>query len=104
MSPFPDVPFSQRGRICSSEDRNYYEVIPEGNLKSVYYLAVYIFNSHSSTSCFHSQDLISNSPYCVALNSYYFSLDSLVLDQLMIPELMFFSILITCLLDTVLMV
>ena len=80
MSPFPDVPFSQLGRICSSEDRNYYEVIPEGNLKSVHYLAVYIFNSHSSTSCFHSQDLISNSPYCVAFNSYYFSLDNLVLD------------------------
>ena len=43
MSPFPDVPFSQLGRICSSEDRNYYEVIPEGNLKSVYYLAVFIY-------------------------------------------------------------
>ena len=30
----------------------------------------------------HSQDLISNSPYCLPYNSYYVSSESLVLDQL----------------------
>ena len=50
---------------------------------------------------FHSQDLISNSPYYLPYNSYVSS-ENLVLDQLIIPWLTFFSILITCLLDIVL--
>ena len=51
---------------------------------------------------FHSQDLISNSPYYLPYNSYDVSSENLVLDQLIIPWLIFFSILITCLLDIVL--
>ena len=34
---------------------------------------------------FHSQDLISNSPHCLPYNSYYVSIENLVLDQLIIP-------------------
>ena len=41
----------------------------------------------------------SNSPYCLPYSSCDVSLENLVLDQLMIPQLMFFFILITCLLD-----
>ena len=51
---------------------------------------------------FHFQDLISNSPYYLPYNSYDVSLENLVLDQLIIPWLIFFSILITYLLDIVL--
>ena len=34
---------------------------------------------------FNSQDLISNSPYCLPYSSYEVSLEDLVLDQLVIP-------------------
>ena len=53
---------------------------------------------------FHSQDLISNSPFCLPYNSYDVSSDNLVLDQLLIPGplLTFVFFLITCLLDIVL--
>ena len=34
---------------------------------------------------FNSQDLISNSPYCLPYNSYNVSSENLVLDQLIIP-------------------
>ena len=34
---------------------------------------------------FHSQNLISNSPYYLPYNSYDVSLENLVLDQLIIP-------------------
>ena len=34
---------------------------------------------------FHSQDLISNTPYCLQYNSYDVGLESLVLDQPKIP-------------------
>ena len=44
-----------------------------------------------------SQDLISNSPYCLPYNFYNFSLDHLILDQLIIPWWIFFIILIICL-------
>ena len=47
---------------------------------------------------FHSQD---NSPYCLLYKSYYINLENLVLDQTTIPLLIFFSLLITCLLDAV---
>ena len=48
------------------------------------------------------QDLISNSPYCLPYGSCDVSLENLVLDQLIIPFLRLFFILITCLLDIVL--
>ena len=35
---------------------------------------------------FHSQDLISNSPYCLQYNSYDVGLENLVFDQLTIPK------------------
>ena len=42
-----------------------------------------------------------NSPYCQPNNSYYVSSENLVLDQPIIPELIFFFILITYLVDIV---
>ena len=56
------------------------------------------------TDClpFNSQDLVSNSPYCLPYSSCDVSLENLALDQLIIPSLVFFVILITCLLDIVL--
>ena len=47
-------------------------------------------------------DQICNSPYCQPYNSYNVSSENLVLDQLIIPKLIFFFILITYLVDTVL--
>ena len=38
----------------------------------------------------NSQDLISNSPYCLLYNSYDVSLENLELDQPIIPKLIFF--------------
>ena len=55
----------------------------------------------SSLKLFHSQDLIHNSPYCRPYNSYDVSSENLVLDQLIIPKLLFFFILITRRLDIV---
>ena len=51
---------------------------------------------------FHSQDLISNSPFCLPYNSYDISQENLGLDQPMISWLIFFFILLTYLLDIVL--
>ena len=45
---------------------------------------------------------ICNSPYCQPYNSYNVSSKNLVLDQLIIPKLIFFFILITYLVDIVL--
>ena len=50
---------------------------------------------------FYSQDLNSNSPYCLLYNSCNVSLENLVLDQLIIPWLTFVFILITSLHDIV---
>ena len=47
-------------------------------------------------------DQICNSPYCQPYSSYSVSSENVVLDQLILPKLIFFSILITCLLDIVL--
>ena len=47
-------------------------------------------------------DFISNSPYCLPYNLCDVGLKNLELDQPIIPLLIFFSILITCLLDIVL--
>ena len=47
-------------------------------------------------------DQICNSPYCQPYNSYSFSSENLVLDQLIIPKLIFFFILIIYLVDIVL--
>ena len=51
---------------------------------------------------FHSQDGISNSCYSLPYNSFVVNLENLVLDQLIIPQVIFFSILITFLVDVVL--
>ena len=56
------------------------------------------------TLIFNSQDLISNSPHCLLYNSDDVSLENLELDQLILPQLIFFFILITCLLDIVMIV
>ena len=45
---------------------------------------------------------ICNSPHCQPFNSYYVSSENLVLDQPIIPNLIFFSILITYSVDIVL--
>ena len=55
--------------------------------------------SHSDTVI---NPLTSNSPYYQPNNSYNVSLENLVLDQPIIPKLIFFPILITCLVDIVL--
>ena len=47
-------------------------------------------------------DQICHSPYCQPYNSHNVSSENLVLDQLIIPKLIFFSILITYLFDIVL--
>ena len=47
-------------------------------------------------------DQILNSPYCQPCSSYNVSSENLVLDQLIIPKLIFFSIPITYLFDIVL--
>ena len=47
-------------------------------------------------------DQICNPPYCPPYNSYNISSESLLLDQLIIPKLIFFFILITYLVDIVL--
>ena len=47
-------------------------------------------------------DLIINSPYYLSYKSCDVSSENFVLDQLVIPQLIFFFILITCLLDNVL--
>ena len=61
-----------------------------------------IDNAFIQQPTFHSKDLIGNSPYCLPYNSYDVSLENLVLEQLIIPLLIFFFILITSLLDIVL--
>ena len=47
-------------------------------------------------------DKICNSPYHQSYNSYNFSSENLILDQLIIPKLIFFFFLNTYLVDTVL--
>ena len=47
-------------------------------------------------------DQICNSPYCLPWSSCDVSLENLVVDQPIIPQLRFYLILITCLLDIVL--
>ena len=47
-------------------------------------------------------DKISNSPYCQPYNPYNVSSENLVLDQLLIPKLIFFFILMTYLVDILL--
>ena len=49
------------------------------------------------------QNLISKSPYCLPYNSYHLCSENLVLDQLIIPLLLFFCSLVMCLLDVVLL-
>ena len=62
-----------------------------------------IFSSYwHSTHELSLKVLISNSPYCLLCNSYDLSWVNSVLDQLKLPWLIFFTILIICLLDIVL--
>ena len=58
-------------------------------------------NMQRTFNPFHSQDFFSNSPYCLLCKSYDINLENLVLDQTTIPLLIFFFILITCLLDAI---
>lgn len=51
---------------------------------------------------FHSQDLISNYPYCLSDNSYNVRFENLVLYHLIIPKLIFVFVFITSVLDIVL--
>ena len=60
-----------------------------------------MFNSAHHLNPWTPQDLISNSPYCLQYNSGDVSLENLELEQPIIPQLIFFFILITCLLDIV---
>ena len=68
-----------------------YKIVLKKNLVIVYFIT------------FHSKDLTSNSPYCLPHNTHDVSSENLVLDQLINPWLIFFFILITCLLDIVLL-
>ena len=52
----------------------------------------------------HKISLLGNFPSCLPYNSYDVSLENLELDQPIVPYLIFFFIIISCLLDTVLMV
>ena len=54
------------------------------------------------TMVLNSHDLISNSPYYLPYSFGDVSSENLVLDQLIIPKLIFFFTLITCLLDFIL--
>ena len=56
---------------------------------------------HIYLTPFNSQDVISNSPYCLPYNLYDGILENLELDQTIIPQLIFFFILITYLFDIV---
>ena len=49
-------------------------------------------------------DQIGNSPFCQPYNSYHVSSENLVLNQLIIPKLIHFLILITYLVDIVVIV
>ena len=53
-------------------------------------------------STLYHQDLFSHSPYYLPYIAYTSSSENLLLDHVMIPQLIFFNILITCLLDIVL--
>ena len=61
-----------------------------------------LFNLVALCQPFNLQDLMSSSPYCLPYSSCNVSFENLVLDQPIIPQLIFFFILITCLIDTVL--
>ena len=56
-----------------------------------------VFNLVALCQPFNLQDLISSSPYCLPYSSFNVSFENLVLDQSIIPQLIFFFILITCL-------
>ena len=68
----------------------------------LYVMAIYGYLEHVRFT--QSQDLISNSLYCLPYSSCDVSFENLVLDQLIIPLSIFFFIFITCLLDIVLIV
>ena len=59
-------------------------------------------NKHPYCQRFHSQDLITDSSYCLRNNSYDVSSENLVLDQVFIHQLLFLFILTSCLLGILL--
>ena len=70
------------------------------NNQELLLLVIIFFNIMTLT--LQLPDQICNSPYCQPYNSYNVSSENLVLDQLIIPKLIFFLILITYLVDIVL--
>ena len=61
-----------------------------------------IKNLHSNFCTSLHVEICEISPYCQSYNSYNVNSENLVLDRLIIPKLILFFILITCLLDIVL--
>ena len=59
------------------------------------WMAIYPFDSVIHPLTLYLPDQICNSPYCQPFNSYNISSGNLLLDQLIIPKLTFFFILIT---------
>ena len=58
---------------------------------------------YSVVTCFNTLIQFFYSPYCQQYNSYSVSSENLVFDQLIIPNLIFFVILVTYLVDIVMM-
>ena len=67
------------------------------------YLCLVGLYKHLEILTLQLPDQISHSPYCQPYNPYNVSSENLVLDQLIIPKLIFFFILITYLVDIALM-
>ena len=67
------------------------------------YLCLVGLYKHLDILTLQLPDQISHSPYCQPYNPYNVSSENLVLDQLIIPKLIFFFILITYLVDIALM-
>ena len=80
-------------KLCQRENKN--------KTKQKYTKLISIQDVKCLHDCFHSKDLMSNSPYCLLYRSFYVSLENLVFDQLIIFKLIFFSIFITYLLGMV---
>ena len=73
-----------------------------GSTANLYNQLFTMSDSTTHSLPFYLPDQICNSPYCQPYNSYNASSENLVLDQLIIPKLIFLFILITYLVDIVL--
>ena len=80
-------------KLCQRENKN--------KTKQKYTKLISIQDVKCLHDCFHSKDLMSNSPYCLLYRSFYVTLENLVFDPLIILKLIFFSIFITYLLGMV---